>query len=208
MTAILSHPHLLKQQYTASNDEKPELDALMANWPVPSDMTDNLHNLMYTHCAQPLPVYKNNEYVVPVNDNAALCDALVEVHFKIQHYHISRKQTDSQSANNLDSFNGHVKQIIVLKSAIPHPKSAYKRKNITEGPFRPKPFLTLVPMTASSAGEGTSHVMVISEAVITPRINTDQRQIPDDDGESGTAVDSVAKGKKIAPKGKSGRAQK
>jgi hypothetical protein len=121
------------------------LDDITANWPVPDDMTKHYRNIMATHMAQPLPVYKDGAYVQPLHVNAALKNALVEVHFSLHHYRIKDKTADRL----VDSFNGIVQQIIILKEGVPKPINPYKRKNLLDGPYRPRPFESLPVQTAS-----------------------------------------------------------
>jgi hypothetical protein len=117
--------------------EQPSLDETTSNWPVPDNMKDQLKLLMPTHMAQPLPVYDKDAYVEPSSVNNAIRNALVEVHFTLKHHHIQRK--DGSKA--LDSFSGRIEQIIILKPGVPLTMSGYKRKNLLDGPYCPKPFV-------------------------------------------------------------------
>lgn len=91
--------------------------------------------LMNTHRVQPLAVYKDDQYVHPTTLNATLKYALVELHFTLKHFCIRKKETKP-----LDSFTGRIEQIIILKPGEPRSTGTYKRKNLLEGPVRPKPF--------------------------------------------------------------------
>ena len=62
--------------------------------------------------------------------NNTLKSSLVEVHFNIRHHKIG----------DHDSFTGVPVQVIVLKSPTVPSSSPYKRKNLRDGPIRPKPF--------------------------------------------------------------------
>jgi hypothetical protein len=59
--------------------------------------------------------------------------ALVEVHFRLQHFHIG------SGGDAVDSFSGIFEQVVVLKLAVPKPTSVYKRKQLEDGPYRPRP---------------------------------------------------------------------
>jgi hypothetical protein len=98
-------------------------------------MKVDLSQLMSTHATQPLPVFKDNEYVQPPAVNSALKDSLVEVHFSVKHYRIRKR--DSKP---MDLFTRLVEQIIILKPGKLRLPSTYKRKNLLEGPYQPKPF--------------------------------------------------------------------
>jgi hypothetical protein len=124
-------------------------------------MADDLHTLMGTHEVQPLPVYKDNSYIEPSAVNNALKGALVEVHFCIQHYRIKNKDADKMS----DSFSGQVQQIIILKDGIPKSDNVYKRKNLLDGPFRPKPF-TGQPAIAQQILSEPPATAVIPSAIV------------------------------------------
>jgi hypothetical protein len=113
------------------------MDATTANWPVPDDMKEDLEAIMGSHKVQPLPVYKDDKYVTPTEVNATLPNALVEVHFRLRHYKIFRKGAEKC----IDSFSGLIEQIVVLKPGSPRPLTGYKRKNLLDGPFRPKPYV-------------------------------------------------------------------
>jgi len=124
------------------------VDSLTANWPVPDDMKKELHVLVGTHRMRPLAVYKDDQYVHPTALNAALKYALVEVHFTLKHFCIRKKD-----AKPLDSFTGHIEQVIILKSGEARLTGGYKRKNLLEGPVRPKPFK---PSTTQYVPPGTT----------------------------------------------------
>ena len=122
-----------------------------SSWPVPVGFEHFLKDVQYTHYVNPIRLYdENNQFVKPTNANAILRDALVEVHFTIKHYTIGK------ATNAFDWFNAIFQQIIVLKSAPPKLPSPYKRKNIHDGPFRPKatpPFIS-IPITQPKFQEG------------------------------------------------------
>jgi hypothetical protein len=117
--------------------EQPRLDETTSNWPMPDHMKNQLKLLMPTHMAQPLPVYDKDAYVEPSGVNNAVRNALVEVHFTLKHHHIQRKD----GSKPLDPFSGHIEQINILKPGVPLTISGYKRKNLLDGPYRPKPFI-------------------------------------------------------------------
>ena len=122
------------------------LDEETATWPVHEDHLEALHKLMYDYRVLPLPVFKDNKFVEPIDVKHAMKDALVEVHFGILHYRIG-----SEGNNPHDSYSAIPRQIIVLKDGTPPPVSPYKRKNVREGPYRPKAFDE--PATVAGTGQ-------------------------------------------------------
>jgi len=147
-------------------------------------MVDDLHTLMLTHEAQPLPVYKDNTYIEPRAVNNALKGALVEVHFCIQHYRIKNKD----AAKTSDSFSGQVQQIIILQDGIPKNDNIYKRKNLLDGPFRPKPFTTAPKLTSQNLS-GSAVTMV------TPSTIAETSNAPNDNRKAS----GVKNGSELAP---------
>ena len=143
-------------------------DETTANWPVTEDMREDLNQLMATHAAQPLPVFKDDLYVRPAAVNSTLKDSLVEVHFAIKHYRIQKR--DSKP---IDSFTGLVEQVIILKSGEPRAQNSYKRKNLLDGPYRPKPFKDLKSSLTSVALHTPARVPVPVLAGVLPAF--DQR---------------------------------
>src|SRR5882757_4782444 len=121
-------------------DERPEIDCITANWPVPTDLADEMSALIPTHAVQPLRVYKDDEYVQPNDVNNLLKGALVEIHFSLKHYRIFRK---AEGLKAFDSFSATIEQIVVLKAGENRGTSFYKCKNMLDGPYRPKPFYTV-----------------------------------------------------------------
>src|SRR5882762_2758330 len=140
---------------TADLVDTPKLDDTTTKWPVPDDMRTELVQLMGTYMAQPLPVFKDNAYVPPIAVNSTLKDSLVEVHFSIKHYRIHKK--DSKP---IDSFTGLVEQIVVLKSGEPRLPNSYKRKNLLEGPYQPKPFRSVPPSSTTDITHFTTNANV------------------------------------------------
>jgi hypothetical protein len=135
------------------------VDETTANWPIPPDMSDDMCNLMHTHMALPLPVYKGNSYIDPVRVNAAIKGALVKVHFCLHHYRIKQKEGN----RSIDWFAGIVQQIVILKDGVPKTDSSYyKHKNLLDGPYRLKPFdspsLSAIPseIVSNKSPAGTS----------------------------------------------------
>jgi hypothetical protein len=55
----------------------------------------------------------------------------------LKHYHIQRKD----GSKPLDFFNGRIEQVVILKTGAPPAVSGYKRKNLLDGPYRPKAFV-------------------------------------------------------------------
>jgi hypothetical protein len=112
-----------------------------------------LSRLMGTHIVQPLPVFKDDIYVLPPAVNSAMKGSLVEVHFSLKHYRIRKR--DSKP---FDSFTGLVEQIIILKPGEPRLSTSYKRKNILDGPYRPKPFNITPPIVTSVSSPLTTPI--------------------------------------------------
>jgi len=129
-------------------------------------MKDELEALMPTPAAQPLPVYKDDVYVLPTEVDRVLRNALVEIHFMLKHYRIRQK---GEKGKTIDSFSGLIEQIVVLKAGEAHNASNYKRKNILEGPYRPKPFLD--PTSLSSASSAPFPLARLSPTTNTISVN-------------------------------------
>ncbi|KAH9012439.1 hypothetical protein EDB85DRAFT_2159061 [Lactarius pseudohatsudake] len=109
--------------------------------------------------AVPLSVFKGDAFVPPEQVTDVVKGALVEVHFELYHYHIRNK--------GYDSFNGSIEQIIVLQPGEIQHMSAYKRKNVEEGPIRLKPSLVLQTGTRSisNAGNAQSKTSTVEQGV-------------------------------------------
>ena len=148
-TGFISYAKFLNvntNTYAAVTDNTSKLDDTTAKWPVPDDMRAELQQLMGTHMAQPLLIFKDDVYVPPLAVNSTLKDSLVEVHFSIKHYRIHKR--DSKP---IDSFTGLVEQVIVLRAGEPRVGNSYKRKNLLEGPYRPKPFKPVLHLSGTDA---------------------------------------------------------
>jgi hypothetical protein len=129
-------------------------------------MRDDLRALMGSHEVQPVPIYKDGEYVQPTAANGTLKDSLVEVHFAMRHFRIQRR--DSKP---FDSFTGILKQVIILKPGQHHSQDKYKRKNCLEGPYRPKPFFTpiMLPLpSAAAASIATPATVEVDSSLLLP----------------------------------------
>jgi hypothetical protein len=113
-----------------SNDI-PEIDEETNEWPVPSEFQEELDDIKETYQATPLKVYIGNKFVEPLDVCAALSNALVEMHFTIQHYRIAKESA-------FDSFSAVIQQILVLKPGVSKNASPYKRKNFRDGPVKVK----------------------------------------------------------------------
>jgi hypothetical protein len=115
------------------DDGSPEnaIDYGTENWPVPADLRNDLDNIKQRYCAVPLPVIMKDRFIGARDVNEVIKGALVEIHFKLNHYHIRPEYP----RENLDSFNGSIQHIRVLQPGEARPVSAYKRKNIRDGPI-------------------------------------------------------------------------
>jgi hypothetical protein len=151
------------------------MDDTTVNWPISEDMSDEFRKIATTHQVQPLAVYKNDQYVDPVRVNGAMKNALVEVHFCLRHYQIQEKGT----GRAVDSFSAIVQQIVILKEGVPKPMNAYKRKNVLDGPYKPKPFKStsdsLAQSSKSSIAANTN--AVASSSTTTPSLKNGQTVI-------------------------------
>ncbi|KAH9046028.1 hypothetical protein EDB84DRAFT_1265624 [Lactarius hengduanensis] len=122
------------------------VDETTENWPILVDFHADLENIKPEYRAMPLSVFRNDAFVRPEQVRDIVKGALVEVHFELHHYHICNK--------GYNSFNGSIEQIIVLQPSDIQPISAYKRKNVEEGPIRLKPSLVLQMGSQSIAKPG------------------------------------------------------
>lgn len=112
------------------NPEAPtEVDDETDNWPVPDEYEQTLCAIKRSFAVQALRVYVNGHFVEPADVNGILANGLVELHFTLKHFHISRS-----GEKDFDSFTAVIEQIIVLKPGVPKAPNAYKRKGPREGP--------------------------------------------------------------------------
>ncbi|KAF8705834.1 hypothetical protein AX14_013821 [Amanita brunnescens Koide BX004] len=68
-----------------------------------------LRALWTKHSILPLPIYDGTRYIEPPDVPSILQGSLVEVHFCLKHYFISK------NIGNFDAFTGLIEQIIILK---------------------------------------------------------------------------------------------
>jgi hypothetical protein len=106
------------------------IDYETENWPVPADLRNNLDNIKQRYRAVPLPVIMKDRSIGARDVNEVIKGALVEIHFKLNHYYIPPEYPREK----LDSFNGSIQHIRVLQPGEARPVSVYKRKNIRDGP--------------------------------------------------------------------------
>jgi hypothetical protein len=112
------------------NPEAPtKVDDETDHWPVPDEFEQVLCALKRSFAVQPLRVYVNDRFVEPKDVSGILANGLVELHFTLKHFHISRS-----GEKDFDSFTAVIEQIIVLKTGAPKAPNAYKRKGPREGP--------------------------------------------------------------------------
>ena len=96
-----------------------EVDALTENWPVERDEhRQYVNEIKYEYRAVPLLVYRNEQFIDPVNVKNVVQRALVELHFELRHFCIQKKSQDS--------FNGSIEQVIVLQPGESHPAIPYE----------------------------------------------------------------------------------
>ncbi|KAF8463786.1 hypothetical protein JB92DRAFT_3065877 [Gautieria morchelliformis] len=109
------------------------IDDETASYPVPFQFKERFDIIKSDYSVNVLPVYCRDEFVPPDQTTELLNGALAEVHLVLSHNHI-RKPGDE-----FDSFNGHIRQVIVHVPGTGKASSPYKRKNVREGPVRPPP---------------------------------------------------------------------
>lgn len=102
------------------------------SWPVQSQYADALAAIVDTHSVQLLPVYRaNDKFVLPEHVPDAIKGALVEIHFTVKHYTISK-------GSRHDVFSGIMEQIIIIQTAPPSIPNPYRQK-LTKGPYKITP---------------------------------------------------------------------
>lgn len=105
-----------------------DVDQETEQWPVADHLRSDLDNIKWGYRATPLSVFARNAFVEARNVNEIITGALVEMHFELYHFCIR--------ASDQDSFNGRIQQILVLQPGKTRPITAYKRKNVRDGPIR------------------------------------------------------------------------
>jgi hypothetical protein len=94
-------------------------------------LANELDRIKYNFMVNPLPVYKDDEFISPSDIEARLDGALVEVTFNLEHYAIFKHNEIPH-----DTFDADVLQINILKDADKTPLSAFKLHNVHDGPIR------------------------------------------------------------------------
>ena len=150
------------------------VDSETENWPLSSNLREELDKIKYEYCAMPLAVYIGNNFVEPRDVNEAIRGALVELHFELHHScNLMRGQAGQ------DLFNASIEQIMVLQPGQPRRTSPYKRMDVRDGPIRLNPTLALMQESGSSSqqqGTSNSHRALIdnidykSEHILSSRI--------------------------------------
>lgn len=117
------------QTLVSSDEDEDVIDEETEKWPVPTDFLDDLEAIKTTYMANPLKVYMGNQFIEPLDVTKALNGALVEVHFTVQQYRLTRK------SGPVHAFSALVQQVLILKK--PATKSSpYKRKDYRRGPIK------------------------------------------------------------------------
>jgi hypothetical protein len=125
------------------------VDSETENWPLSSNLREELDRIKYEYRALPLPVYIGNNFVEPRNVNEAIRGALVELHFELHHSdNFMRRQ---------DFFSASIEQIMILQPGQPRRTSPYKRRDPRDGPIRLSPSLARIMDESSSQQQGTSN---------------------------------------------------
>lgn len=112
-------------------EEQGHIDTETDLWPVPPHLADELDRIKYNFTVNPLPVYKDDEFISPSDVETCLDGALVEVTFNLEHYAIFKHNEIPH-----DTFDADVLQINILKDADKTPLSAFKLHNVHDGPIR------------------------------------------------------------------------
>ena len=129
------------------------MDSETENWPLSSNLREELDKIKYEYCALPLAVYIGNNFVEPRDVNEAIRGALVELHFELHHScNLMRGQAGQ------DLFNASIEQIMVLQPGQPR-RTPYNRRNVRDGPIYLNPALALMHESGSSSQQqqGTSN---------------------------------------------------
>ncbi|KAH9062543.1 hypothetical protein EDB83DRAFT_2224081 [Lactarius deliciosus] len=123
---FVKRPHKIDDEAGEVVDDETE------KWPVSDNLLPDLQEVKHEYQVRPLSVFQNDKPVKTDEVNNILKGALVELHFELHHYHIRIKESNT----NFDCFNATIEQIIILQTSGARPSSAYKRKNIGQGPIR------------------------------------------------------------------------
>ncbi len=118
-TVVSEHIVLIFPSVEEEGAVQKEVDALTENWPVERDEhRQYVNEIKYEYRAVPLLVYRNKQFIDPVNVKNVVQRALVELHFELRHFCIQKKSQDS--------FNGSIEQVIVLQPGEDRLVSPYK----------------------------------------------------------------------------------
>ncbi|KAH9033805.1 hypothetical protein EDB85DRAFT_1950047 [Lactarius pseudohatsudake] len=122
---------------TSHNDDKGEnkgdecgestVDYETEHWPVSAEFRKYVDEIKYEYKASPLRVYGKGGFVERKNVEDQLKGALIELRFDLHHYFIEKEK--------FDSFNAGVQQIIILQPGNACAATAYKRKDVRDGPI-------------------------------------------------------------------------
>jgi hypothetical protein len=153
--------------FTDNGSPENNVDDETERWPVPDHLHGDLDDIKRTYQATPLHVFSRDTFVEVGNVNDIIRGALIEMHFELYHYNIRGKDQDS--------FNAQIQQIIVLQPGKLRPITAYKQKNVRDGPIRvcPAPLNVNAIATGSSAsGSGTEQQKSVSALSPKPHLTT------------------------------------
>ncbi|KAG1725937.1 hypothetical protein EDB19DRAFT_1753791 [Suillus lakei] len=102
------------QSASTEMKKKLEMDEETANWPIADEYREDLEPIIAHYKAVPLCIYdEEKQFIEPQNVNNALRNALVEVHFTVNHTYLAKSTPQS------DSFRANIKQIMILKKGKP-----------------------------------------------------------------------------------------
>ncbi|KAG2107638.1 uncharacterized protein F5147DRAFT_653172 [Suillus discolor] len=141
----LENPSELEQQEDCEMvDEETDL------WPVPPHLAKELERIKYNFITNPLPIYKDEEFVGPAAVEKCMSEALVEVTFNLEHYAIFKQNEPVH-----DTFDADILQVNILKDGDDTPLSAFKLHDVHEGPVKLQKKRSLVMSAEEPAAKKT-----------------------------------------------------
>ncbi|KAG2124066.1 hypothetical protein BD769DRAFT_1388879 [Suillus cothurnatus] len=99
----------------------------IVTWPVADRCKGHLQDVASKHNICPLPAYDQNHVLIPpLQYEAKLKGALVEVHMAFYHHRVKKSRRDI--------FEAVLRELIVLSPPAPMPSSRFKRRRLDDGP--------------------------------------------------------------------------
>ncbi|KAG1811097.1 hypothetical protein EV424DRAFT_1542644 [Suillus variegatus] len=100
----------------------------ITTWPVANRCKGHLQDIVSSHHIHPLPAYDESHVLIPpLQYEAKLKGALIEVHMAFCHHHIKTFKRDI--------FDAVLQELIVLSPPAPMPSSPFKRRHLNDGPY-------------------------------------------------------------------------